>query len=191
MNIGLFVDLNHPNGKNIYNDLKPIYDEYEKNGDNVYLVCFDNKTKINDKKVTISFFRSPSIFVPFGLRKRNKKIFDILDSIHLDCINILDLSNLSNFAINYAKKRNLPLVHTLNLYELKKIKKNRIFYSDVQMYCLGMTVNKVLDTQGIISYSNDEEREYFRKFGFNDSLTKFENAKELEYVYKRAKRQNI
>lgn len=189
MKIGLAIDLNHPNAKKYYNELKPLFDDFEKDGNEVYLICFN--TKENYSSHTIAVLDTPFSFIPCINRAKKRKLFSNFDVVKLDVIHILDLSILSKFALQYAVSRCLPLVANINLYDLKKLKKNRKMLTDAQVYHLGMFINKIVEEKGIISRHYLEEEQIYRDLGFDESITKYENKEEVSYVYQRAKRQKL
>lgn len=189
MKIGLAIDLNHANSNKYYQELKPLFDDFEKGGNEIYLICYNSKEKNYIHKISI--FESLFGLIPSINRAKKRKLFSNFDEAKLDVIHILDLSFLSKIALQYSISRRLPIVANINLYDLEKLKKNHKMVTDAQIYHLGMFVNKVIEEKGIICIRYPEEEKIYRNLGFDESITNFENKEELIYVYERAKRQKL
>lgn len=189
MKIGLSVDLSHPHGLGFYRMLEDLFQGFVKSGHEVYLISCGMKTGRNLKGVTLSYFSSFSLLAGLPFLKKAAK--DCLDSLKLDVIHMLDLSYASRVALSYAADSSLPLVFSLNPFELEEMEKSKAILKDTKLTYLNLVIQHVGDEKGILSYHQEKDKDVFRQFGFTESLTLFRDEKELLYVYQRAGRQNL
>lgn len=189
MRIGLSLDLSHPNGIGAYRMLEDLFNRLSASGNEVYLISNGMKTLRNEKGVSLSYFSSFSLLAGLPLLKRVP--LNCLDSLNLDVIHMLDLSYASRTALSYSAISGIPLVFTLNPYELEEMEKSKVIFKDTRLTYLNLVIQHVMDEKGILSYCSLQDKKAFRQFGFTESLTLFRDEKELMYVYQRARRQNL
>ena len=191
MRIGIVVDLNHPDGKKFYDSLKELLTTLSDGKNDVFLLTLGNRTSKTQRGAQLDYVACSNSFFPFLFPLRVKGFFEILDGMRLDMIHLLDQSALSKLMLNYSIKRNLPLLLTVNPYEMEGRKKSHAFLYDAQHHYFFYFIHSVLENQGILSCLGNESYDEFRDFGFTESIGLFSSKQELMELYERARMQNI
>lgn len=189
MKIGLVIDENVSEGVCFYQTLEPVFQAFSDAGNEVYFIQPGYHAEVSDHVVTLPYFSS-SLSSIFSLKlAKNSEV--ILSSLNLDVIHFLNQSPFSKMVGRFAEYSCLPLVLTINPYELDRIKHGRLFLYDSMLRLYSYFIHRVLDNQGVLSYHLPDTKCDFRNLGFTESITGFSNVEELAYLYERAKMQNI